>query len=653
LKIFSVEKPEESIEYSLKQDLLIPCWIYKVAITSKKNQHLNFLEETITKLIEIDPSLKSDEQRLSTMLGFHSKNTSEDRTEIVKLVLRRIKDMRLPVYDYENDAKVTVLQFYREAYTKEFLPIITKDYNTYSHPEYSKKSDLNGAIEVGFKQNMKSSRLVKAIMIDGFDENVHDDKNTLKRDILRTIYSFRQADHDIRLGLDNNSMKTNATRETEPVFLHTKLYILRQIDSFTVTNGLTNDFSTQLRKVYELKYPWLITELRQKLKYDGENISENQVKIPFENGLQRYSDIYYLVLNIEKNFRNLDSDITDVRKIKESKHKLIESIYDTYEKLFELLSKDLTGAMVYRDRKLVNDLAVKIGFMTDFSQGLKVLRAGKRENLQKYLVKSIFGRSPELNKIAYEYPQLLMNLEKLLNLRNGVKHSELDETLQKIEKEGLERFRSDLYPILSIALHVNRISVQNDEFETGEYDTDNAWIALEKEIPIDIINRLPTEVIDHLTIINFYLGQMDFESNKYNVVKDVTNLMYSIFEKVIKEILIVPARDNEADIPTKQEILTGLGKSVAIGKSLTTVGSNMIENAFRKQNASLGAYALVYLYQKQNPDQNEIWFLEEVINLRGHGSPTSEEVAKISKEQLEVLRNTAIKYLIKFLENGK
>ena len=653
MKIFSVEKPEESIEYSLKQDLLIPCWIYKVAITSKKNQHLNFLEETITKLIEIDPSLKSDEQRLSTMLGFHSKNTSEDRTEIVKLVLRRIKDMRLPVYDYENDAKVTVLQFYREAYTKEFLPIITKDYNTYSHPEYSKKSDLNGAIEVGFKQNMKSSRLVKAIMIDGFDENVHDDKNTLKRDILRTIYSFRQADHDIRLGLDNNSMKTNATRETEPVFLHTKLYILRQIDSFTVTNGLTNDFSTQLRKVYELKYPWLITELRQKLKYDGENISENQVKIPFENGLQRYSDIYYLVLNIEKNFRNLDSDITDVRKIKESKHKLIESIYDTYEKLFELLSKDLTGAMVYRDRKLVNDLAVKIGFMTDFSQGLKVLRAGKRENLQKYLVKSIFGRSPELNKIAYEYPQLLMNLEKLLNLRNGVKHSELDETLQKIEKEGLERFRSDLYPILSIALHVNRISVQNDEFETGEYDTDNAWIALEKEIPIDIINRLPTEVIDHLTIINFYLGQMDFESNKYNVVKDVTNLMYSIFEKVIKEILIVPARDNEADIPTKQEILTGLGKSVAIGKSLTTVGSNMIENAFRKQNASLGAYALVYLYQKQNPDQNEIWFLEEVINLRGHGSPTSEEVAKISKEQLEVLRNTAIKYLIKFLENGK
>lgn len=652
MKILSAEKRGDSIEFALQQNLLVPCWIYKVAITFKKNQQLNFLEETIAKLIAIDPSLKSDDLRLSKMLGFYSKNIAEDRTEIVSLVLRRIKDMRVPIDDFEDDTKVTVLQFYREAYTKEFLPVITKDHNTFSYPEYSRRSEMNGVMEVGFRQNVDHG-IIKAIMVDSFDQNIQDDESTLKRDILRTVHSFRHADHDIRLGLDMSSIKINATREAEPVYLHTKFYILRQIDSFAITNGLTNDFSTQLRKVYEVRYPELITALRQKLRYDGENMSENQVKIPFEESLQRFPDILNLVHNIEKNVLVLSSDITDLGLITRSKHKMIESIYDTYEKIFELLSKGLTDASFYQDRKLANDLAGKMGFRTASRSSLKVLKVGRRENLQKYLVKSIFGKSSELQKIAYEYPHLLMDLEKLLELRNGVKHSDRDKTLKMIEKEGLERFRKDLYPIVSAALHVKQTAVQNDEYETEEYDTDNAWITLEEEIPVDIMNILPMEVKNHLTTINSCLFEMDFESNKYNVVKDVTNLLYSIFEKVIKEMLIMPVTQNEADIPSKHAILDKLGATVEIGESLSRVSPDMVACAFRKQNASLGAYVLVYLYQKQNPDQNEVHFLEEVISLRGHGSPTPEEVSKISKEQLEVLRNTSIEYLIKILENGK
>lgn len=653
MKILSVEKPRDSIEYALKQDLLVPCWIYKVAITSKKNQQLNFLEETINKLIVIDPDLRTDNKRLSKMLGFHSEIAEEDRTAIVDLVLKRIKDMKLTEDGTEEDTEVTVLQFYREVYTKEFLPIVTKDFNTFAYPEYSKISDISAVREVGFRQNVQSARLIKAMMIDSFDENIHDDENTLKRDILRTIHSFRQADHDIRLGLDNSSMKINATRETEPVYLHTKLYILKQIDSFAVTNGITNDFATQLRKVYEHKYPELITALRKRLRHDGEKSSENQVKTPFENSLQRYPDIHHLVHNIEKNILVLNSDITDLRAIKQSKQKLIESIYDIYEKLFELLSKDMTVAKVYLDKKLANDLAEQMGFRTDFSHGLKVLKAGKRENLQKYLVKSIVAKSSAIQEIAYKYPHLLKDLEQLLELRNGVKHSELDKTLQKIGKEGLERFKSDLYPIVSIALHINQTEVQNEDFETEEYDRDNAIIALEEEIPVDILNRLPSEVKDHLTAINFYLGQMDFETNKYNVVKDVGLGMYSIFEQIIKEILPVPIIGIESEIPSKQEILDKLSESLAIGESLSRVSPDMIASAYRKQNASLGAYALIYLYQKHNLDQNEILFLEEVISLRGHGSPTIEEVAKVSKEQLEVLKKRGIEYLIKILEDSE
>ena len=51
MKIISKEKNHSDIEHILKKDLLIPCFVYKIPIEISKNRTLNFIEETILKLI--------------------------------------------------------------------------------------------------------------------------------------------------------------------------------------------------------------------------------------------------------------------------------------------------------------------------------------------------------------------------------------------------------------------------------------------------------------------------------------------------------------------------------------------------------------------------------------------------------------------------
>jgi len=80
MKIISKENYHSNIEHILKKDLLVPCFVYKVPIEVSKNRTLNFIEETVLKLIQIDQSLKQDIQRLSKMIGFYSEKKDEDKT---------------------------------------------------------------------------------------------------------------------------------------------------------------------------------------------------------------------------------------------------------------------------------------------------------------------------------------------------------------------------------------------------------------------------------------------------------------------------------------------------------------------------------------------------------------------------------------------
>ena len=79
MKIISKEIHKKNKEYMLKKDLLLPCFMYKIPIEISRHRTLNFIEETVWKLIQIDEDLKQDVRRLSKMIGFYSENKNEDK----------------------------------------------------------------------------------------------------------------------------------------------------------------------------------------------------------------------------------------------------------------------------------------------------------------------------------------------------------------------------------------------------------------------------------------------------------------------------------------------------------------------------------------------------------------------------------------------
>ena len=89
--------------------------MYIIPIETPRNKNLNFIEETILKLINIDDSLKNDVVRLSKMLGFYNKKTTDDKTKIISLILRKIKDLRIDDEKDKANTEVTAYQFYQEA----------------------------------------------------------------------------------------------------------------------------------------------------------------------------------------------------------------------------------------------------------------------------------------------------------------------------------------------------------------------------------------------------------------------------------------------------------------------------------------------------------------------------------------------------------
>ena len=162
MKIISKENNHSNVENILKKDLLIPCFVYKIPIEVSKNRTLNFIEETILELIHIDESLKQDIQRLSKMIGFYSEKKEEDKTEIVKLIVSKLKELRLDDNVQENKSEVIIYQFYQEAYTYELLPIITQEINNFSFDEKSYKfQDYDEYVQVEFKQSIGSKKILK------------------------------------------------------------------------------------------------------------------------------------------------------------------------------------------------------------------------------------------------------------------------------------------------------------------------------------------------------------------------------------------------------------------------------------------------------------------------------------------------------------
>jgi len=607
MKIISKEKFHSDIDYILKKDLLIPCFVYKVPIEISRDKKLNFIEETIMKLIQVDDSLKYNAMRLSKILGFYSETKTEDKTKIIQLILNKLKDLRIEDNN-EDSSEVIIYQFYQEAYGNGLLPLITKEINEFSYVEkdYSFKESKEYR-EISFKESIASKNTIKAILSNQYHKKYY---QPTRSDIIKTIYIHNQNKYQGSHGINYKNFKIDMIDRPELMYLHTKLFIPRgNIESFLITNGFTNDFSTTLRRVLENKHFELLEILRKELRQDIGKQKEYNISIPFDNQILKYGDIVRNIKNIEKNINVFTSDESNKKDVKSAKDKLAQSLYDVVEILFSILSVNIEANESLKNKELLNSLAENMGFEVISKKIMSIFNVHDHDNFQKYLAKSLVYKKNELYEIASQYPRFLIILNKLFSFRNGLKHSEKEETLEKIDGDLLFEYKDMIYKVISIILKVeqkdiNQTSMDND----NDIYQNHAYLDLDDEFSIDIINKLPQEVKDNLIEINYWVNGMEFNSNKNNIVNIVLNNIYSSFELLFRKQL-----DN---LPKK---------------------------------ASLG-YIYNCLKDDENMDSNDIKLVKEIVSRRGHGTQSIEDVLKITEKELKILKDRSFNYIKKLME---
>jgi len=636
MKILSIENYQDTMEYSVKKDLLIPCWIYKVSIETSRSKQFNFLEETIFKLINIDKSLSSEIDKLSSMLGFENK-------EIIRAVLKRLKDSRFS--DIDNDkveTEVNVYIFYQEAYTGELLPIVTTDINSFSFSEKEKKFKENIYREISFKQNISSKKNLKSFLVNNFSNRATE---ITKEDIIRTIYLHNQNNYDGFGKIDYQNFNIDLINTTELIYLHTKLFIPKNSpDSIVVTNGFTNDYSTLFREIYDNQHQELISFFRDDLKQSSEK-NTYKVGVPFEKEIKNFPNVLNNIKSIEQNLEKLKT--ADKNKIKKFKEYIWTSVYDAIEKSFDEFTKNDKDTESLKDKKLLHQLSKKVGFIFDTDK-LPIFNVSKSNNLQKFLAKALLYQKPELYEVALKYPDFLYTLSDLFSIRNGLKHSQKEETLTKIRDKDIQSYVETIYSTISLILKVKQKKAQNNIEDDDDIYFQNSFVDLEKDLSIEVIKKLPQEIKDNLVSVNYYLNELDFESNKYNIVKETINQLYSSFEYILKNI-VTTFYSKKKEMKNKDEIIRKIDEN-NLDITLLSVSPPNILNAQSNKNASLGAYFLIYLYHQKEIDLNMINVIQTILSKRKHATPTIEEVEQATKKELLQLKNSSFRVIKKIIE---
>ena len=655
MKILSIEQNINSIQYSLKKDMLVPCWVYSVPIKVRKGSQLNFIEKTVLELIQIDDSLKNNIERLSSTLGFFSHNKKEDKTEILKLILKKIDSLSIEVIKNELDEKnvdVNIYQFYQEVYSNEVLPVVTKDVKNYSYSENNSKFHENYFRKIIFKPNISSSKTIESFLIDKFDKNNHTYPS--QSDLIKTIFLHNQSDCETCHKIDYTDTNIDINEKPELVYLHTKFYIPSSInmEQIIITNGFTNGFSSLFRNIFMDQFQELLKLFRAESPVDVEKRKETDIKIPFDNHINHYPVIVSNIRNIEKAFPGLQDLLSDSKELKKAK-KIAETYYDIIEELLKNLTIDKKYNSSLKDKGLIKKSAKDIGFKISSKNKFKIFNvSSSKDNLQKYLAKAIIYKVKELYEIADKYPKFLYILEELFPYRNAFKHSDNESNIEKINENRLTQYKSIIYNLISIVLKINQTTNEIEYFNDDIGYIQNAYIKLESELSIETMSKLPQEIKDNLVSINFYLSEEnDFDTNKYNTVKDVINTIYSTFEFILKKLVYNIPSDKKQQISDKEIVLNKIQLSeISLGESLTSVGENMLNQALNNTGGSLGAYMLIYLYFQDYTEHEFISLIEEILILRKHGVPTMEEVQNITKNKLDNLKKESYQYLEKLLE---
>ena len=599
MKIISFN--ESLIDYIAKQDLLIPCYWYKIPVEVNEGK-FNFLEETIYRLKEVDSSL--DVIEIAKMVGL------EDRVDLIKVILDKIE-----IFEENNKKDTIYLNLFQEAITHKLLPVVAENIDSFG---VVKESYLKKRLNVKFIKFEKDQKDIKSYALN-FKEYK---PNPQKRDFFQAILknNKNQSNSPYLLKININKISNFKIVEPELVYLHTRFIIPESNkNEFLISSGFDSGYLIELKEMLEINFSNLIIELKEKGKVES-NINE-KIELPF--ALEDFPQIKKYFINIEKELKEYDNK--DANQIQKSKEKVLLNLFDLIEKSFEMLSQGVN--IKTSKERVLNILLQKYNFEYENNY---ILFYEKSNSIQEYFAKSLLANKNEIKELEIYSKKSLAFIEKLLKLRNDLKHSKRVD-LSKID---IKKYREIGYNIVKILLNLkNKQSEENISYD--EELIFNAYDDVKKDF-FDEYSLMDEFIKDKLCDIYFYLNEIGYNKDKFNVTKEVVNSIYSIFEYILKDKIKYEDKGF-----SKEDVLNEF-KNLPI--ELKSVRESMFEKAKQGYGSTLGAIYLIYLKISKNK-HNMTNLISKIIKSRGHGN----DIKILTEEQLLDLKNESFKFIKKLI----
>jgi len=587
MKIISFDEKID-IEYILKRDILIPCFMYNFSIEIKEKGK-NILEETIFKLKKFDSRLEAKE--IANLLGF------DDKIDLIKVVLEK------NFQDEDKRIDTKFIHFFKEVYTNNFLPLIaTKIDKFYYFIEHKKTFE-------------KNNKKIDVITLNSNFNHTPPTQTDFHKIIIKNIKNRIYSKYIEKLS-PKMIEKINFEFTPEKVYIHTRFIIPKENPStFLITTGFDNGFSLELKELLNNNFKNLVVSLKEKVKTENVEETQNKIKLPFE-GVDKYPNIKRLVKNIERNYQNYQNNDLAKNKQKE-KQKILKDLFEMIERSFEIIIKtdmDIETSQLFA--------ILKDRYNFKYNRDFKLF-THRKNSIHQYLRQAIALNVDELKELP---KNTLIFINKLLSIRDNLMHSK-EVNLNEID---ISKYIKNSYKIISILLHLKQINIENSIETQIEETYFNSKNKIEKEF-IDVVNYFDDYILEKLEDIDFYLNEIKYEKDSINVSKNVILSLYSIFEYIFK------AKIKNLNI-TKKEILK---KFPILPPELKGVNEKYILSAQKKENSTLGGVYLVYMYE--NNDKKLTNLISEIIKYRGHGNL----VKPLSKEKLLDIKNRSFEYIKK------
>lgn len=313
---------------------------------------------------------------------------------------------------------------------------------------------------------------------------------------------------------------------------------------------------------------------------------EKTIKLPFK-GLENHPSLYENVLNIEKNY-NKDIDL-----------------FNAFECVFEVLANKFNGACNETKANLIN-LAQKHGFKINKKDKISVLGGDKNlpQNLAKILIKE-----PKLARdLAQKNAKFLQLLSVAKTCRDSQMHAANE--VQHLDEKDFGILKDILYFLINKYLRIE--FSENNEVKI--VDSNNNSMDFDEEFNANLESQQAKERFEFAYKI---LGNETLKKAQYN--EFIVHLS-TAFEFILRQKIDDYLQLYRFDFKDKDSLFLYLqNKNIQISSLLDSIKNIHIINAIRLENTTLNAlYAVCLSFLDFKEDDRKK--IEEIINLRGHGS---------------------------------